>query len=298
MVLKNVCLALGYFLGAVAGDFAAVSPNGSSPIWPAAGVALAALYLYGNKVLPGILLGALSGQFYSLEDTSSLEKVADSLWMGAIVGTGSTVQAWFGNWLLKINRMTSSDPLIDDEKILRFFFYGAFLGTTVSPTLGTATLLIKGVIVPANSLFTWITWWVGDCMGVLVFAPVMLALFEKPRYYWRQRARAILLSNLVVIGLTFILFSYSKNWDRAQITERFNHGVTELHHQLMAHLNDITVDNTIMKAFFDNSKVVQREEFYAFAAALSLRHPYMQALEWIPRVDLASREAFEKKGFR
>lgn len=294
MLAKNTLFTIAYFLSAVIGGFAAVSPNGSSPVWPAAGVGLAAIYLYGNSVLPGIFLGTLFAQIYSFQDFSNSEKILDSLIIGSIIAIGSSAQAVFGSWLLNKNQVSSLDPLLDDGKILRFILFGALASTIIAPTVGTTTLLVKSVITPENYLLTWGTWWVGDSVGVLIFTPIILIFFAQPRYFWQQRTHTVAFPLLIVITVTLILFVFSKNQNRAQINERFNHQVTGLHNALITNFQNSVTDNQILKAFFDNSSSVDKSEFYNFTEALFYRHPYMQALEWIPRIEHSFRKQFEQ----
>ena len=53
----NLIVALGYILGGYAGDLLSFPPVDLSPVWPPSGIALAALLLYGKRILPGLLAG-------------------------------------------------------------------------------------------------------------------------------------------------------------------------------------------------------------------------------------------------
>ena len=52
-------LAMLYFLGAKLGLSLSFGQPGASPVWPPAGLSVAAVLLLGYRVWPGILLGAL-----------------------------------------------------------------------------------------------------------------------------------------------------------------------------------------------------------------------------------------------
>ena len=69
----------------------AIPPGYASPIWPAAGVALAGLLMLGARAWPGVWLGSLIANF----------AVAASAPVSALIATGSAVQAsrpppWYG----------------------------------------------------------------------------------------------------------------------------------------------------------------------------------------------------------
>ena len=51
-------LAAGYFATAKLALLAAIPPGYATAVWPPSGIALAALLLLGNRVLPGVWLGA------------------------------------------------------------------------------------------------------------------------------------------------------------------------------------------------------------------------------------------------
>ena len=61
-LLSVVILALAY---AVAGWLSlnmAIPPGYAVPVFPAAGIAMAALHIYGRRLWPGVLLGSLAVQ--------------------------------------------------------------------------------------------------------------------------------------------------------------------------------------------------------------------------------------------
>ena len=62
----------------------------SSAVWPPAGIALAALLLFGDRVWPGILFGALC---VNLVNTHSV-------WPAALIATGNTFEALLGAHLV------------------------------------------------------------------------------------------------------------------------------------------------------------------------------------------------------
>jgi integral membrane sensor domain MASE1 len=56
---RNTLLAAGYYLAGLLGLSLAFLHPSASPVWPPSGIALAALLLYGRRLWPGVLLGAL-----------------------------------------------------------------------------------------------------------------------------------------------------------------------------------------------------------------------------------------------
>jgi len=56
--MKIAVLALAYFVSAEIGLLLAVPPGYATPIFPAAGVALAGLLIFGYRLWPGIFIGS------------------------------------------------------------------------------------------------------------------------------------------------------------------------------------------------------------------------------------------------
>ena len=52
--------AVAYFLLGYIGQLMAVPPGFATIIWPAAGLALAAVLAFGQRALPGVFIGAFS----------------------------------------------------------------------------------------------------------------------------------------------------------------------------------------------------------------------------------------------
>ena len=197
MLRLNIFLALGYFLGGLLGTLIAIPPSHVSSIWPAAGIALAGIVTYGRNVIPGIWLGAFITQVYAFSDFPNLQNMPILLVIGGIVSTAATVQAVLGAWLINRN-IGLNNPLLDDKSILLFFALGGPLSCMVSASIGIATLYLEGIISLENSAYSWMTWWVGDVIGVLVFTPFLLCFIGTPRSHWRLRINTVALPLLVL----------------------------------------------------------------------------------------------------
>ncbi len=50
----------------------------------------------------------------------------------------------------------------------------------MNATVGVSVLLATGAIGGSNYLFSWFTWWVGDSIGAMIFAPLALIWRRDP----------------------------------------------------------------------------------------------------------------------
>jgi PAS domain S-box-containing protein len=197
LVLLNVVLALAYAALGVLALRLILPPDFVSPIYPAAGLAVAAALRWGPGVLPGIAIG---GAAVSL--AIGLERLHLQPLQPLLVGLGGALQAWLGAWLAK--RWTGAHPpLVEPAELVRFLAATAGIACLVGPSIGVAALWITGAIGPSQVAASWFAWWVGDAIGVLIGAPVSLALFGLPRQHWAPRRMSVALPMLVACALLF-----------------------------------------------------------------------------------------------
>lgn len=155
--LRRVALLLGlaaiYYLAAKLGlRFAFVNTSVTS-VWPPAGIALAAFVLLGYRVWPAILGAAF------LVHLSTTGAVLTSTG----IALGNTLEGLLGAYL--VNRFARGGRVFDRVRdIFRFTALAALVSTTVSATIGVASLVLGGFLTWAEVGPVWLTWWLGGAM--------------------------------------------------------------------------------------------------------------------------------------
>jgi signal transduction histidine kinase len=168
-LLKILILAVVIHLAARLGLSMAYVQANTSPVWPPAGIALAALLLFGPEMWPGITLGVLLG--------SLLTKAPLNLATGLALGnTLEAVAAYY--CLVKIVGLHRELDRIRDVVGLALVSLAC---TTIGASVGTVTLMLTGNGLWQNFWAIWITWWIGDLLGALVVAPLLLTWVSFPR---------------------------------------------------------------------------------------------------------------------
>ncbi len=168
-----------------------------SLVWPPTGIALAALLLLGYRYWPGVALGA-----FLANATTEV-----SLATAAGIATGNTLEALSGAYLLRrVGQFRPSFELLQD--VLGLLVLSAGLSTMVSATIGVASLCLGGAASWAAYGQLWWQWWLGDAMGALVVAPVLLTWGSAPLRLtrpWRQyvEAGALLVTLVTVSEIVF-----------------------------------------------------------------------------------------------
>jgi PAS domain S-box-containing protein len=88
-----------------------------------------------------------------------------------------------------------------------------------------------------------------------------------------------------------IAVSYEKGRAIVRFDEYFARRVSTLEKELLTTAETLFA----LKAFFEGSKGVARDEFRAFTAPTLARHPAVRAFEWIPRIENQFREGHEQE---
>lgn len=178
---------LGLALDAVAG-FATL-------VWAPTGISLAALLLFGYRLWPGVFIGA------AVANILAGAPVAVALG----IAVGNSAEALIGAYLLL--RITDFHVELDHLRdAVGLIVRAGIFSTLVSATIGVGSLYAGNVISSTQLFETWRAWWIGDMMGALLVAPIILVWSSVPRSGSRLRwleAAALGVSVVAVSTMTF-----------------------------------------------------------------------------------------------
>src|SRR5438309_2478449 len=188
-------LSVIYFIAGKLGLMLASLHASASPVWPPAGIALAALLLLGYRAWPAIFIGAF------LVNVTTAGNVATSF----AIATGNTLEALVGAWL--VNRFAGGTNVFDRPQGVFKFALAAGISTIISPTFGVTSLGVAGFADWANYGAIWLTWWLGDVTGDLVFTPLVLLWSVASKRRWNKKEAAevgaLLLLLVLLSGMVF-----------------------------------------------------------------------------------------------
>ena len=196
-LLKVIALAVIYRLAAVLGLSMAYAQANASPVWPPTGIALAALLLFGIDLWPGVALGVLIG--------SLLTGAPPLLAFG--MALGNTLEAVVGALLLK--RLVKFKNKLERLQDVVGILLVSLLSTAISASLGTLAVILSGNAPWVAFGSIWTTWWIGDLLGALVVAPLLLTWLTPgfPRTNWREYVEG----GILFVLLTFLAFFVFSN---------------------------------------------------------------------------------------
>src|SRR5205823_4662928 len=118
----------------------------ASPVWPPAGIALAALLVLGFRVWPAIFVGAF------LVNLTTVGNILSSLG----IASGNTLEALCGAWL--VNQFAGGMQVFDRPQNVFKFALAAVISTALAPTFGVSSLAIGGFVQWSNYWPIWLTW--------------------------------------------------------------------------------------------------------------------------------------------
>src|SRR5688572_26525276 len=174
----------------------------ASAVWPPSGFALAVLLIWGNRLWPGILLGA-----FCVNLTTQW-----SVPTGLAIACGNTLEAVMGAWLVR--RFAGGVQAFDSPtNLLRFVLLAAIFSTAISATVGVTSLCVGGFESWDRYGAVWLTWYLGDAVSDLIVAPLLLIWLTKPAPALRPaqvlELAALIVSILVICQMVFLTSRFS-----------------------------------------------------------------------------------------
>ncbi len=283
-------VAVAYAVSGRLGLLLADSSGHVTPVWPASGIALAALLIWGLRCWPGVWLGSFAvNAWVCLENGVG----GPAFYVTATgIATGASMQAVFCTWLIRrwVGRPVQ---LLDEREVARFFLAGGPLGCLISASIGVTTLIATGAVLPGNWHFHWLNWWVGDSLGVMIISPIILTFIGKPRALWQKRQTMVAIPLALSFVVALILVSYAAKSDKVRTELAFQRRAAEVSAAVQQTIrSQMEVVQSIVD-LYNGSDNVTREEFSIFSLPLASRYAGVQALEWIPKIPASERQAYE-----
>jgi PAS domain S-box-containing protein len=195
----NTVVALACAAAAVAGLVLAPPMEGVVAIWPAAGIALAALMIHGNGVAPGIFLANLLIHLFLKVP------VPAALTISAAAMLGPAGAAWIVRWI-------KLDPALGSVgDALRYAAIACLQAVIAVPTIGVIVLPTPRSLPWEEVVDLWGRWAMADCISVLAVAPLLLWFFG-PETAERRRVRTaeFAVTTAFLLIVTGICYSLSR----------------------------------------------------------------------------------------
>lgn len=290
-LLPALLTAAVYFAAGELALWLAHAPGSAAPLYPAAGIALAAALVHGRWALPGVAVGAFAVNAL-LGPSRGMDPMMSAA-TGAVIAAGATLQAAAGAWLMK-RRLNDPGSISEPRDALGLCLWGGAVACTISA--GTAGLCLSqaGAVVGADVWLMVLTWWSGDTLGVLIATPIALTLIGQPAGMWRPRRLTVALPLVVVTSVLTLAILIVAGGDRQRGINAFDRDADQASDALASGLREPLFALEALRSLFIASERVTRVEFELAATAWLDPDTHLQALGFsqkVPRAQLAGFEA-------
>ena len=247
-------------------------------IYPSAGIALGAVLLWGNPVLPGIYVAELLLHYENLFKADSSVKLV----FFALAPLSNMLGAWLGDLLVK-RFADFPNELVSLKTILLFLFWAGPVATIATAIFNVGGLALFGTLPHQDAALTFLTSWLATCLGIVVFTPLFFVAFNKSHRIWRQRALTLALP----LAIIFLVVVTGFWLERHKEIERLHKLMAEQSELVKNGLEDeFRVHLAILSRYTNMTalKTLNEESFHANAKADLSQHFDTALIAWLKAV--------------
>ena len=198
LIGQLLVVGFAYFITAKLGLTVPYKASIVTLVWVPTGIALAAIIRWGNKSLVAIYLASL------LVNVSSGLPLTAAL----LIGIGNTSAPYFSALILKRFNFNLSLMHVRDIWLM---IVAALIGMLVSATGGALVLYMHGLSNADNLFSTWLAWWGGDTVGVLIVLPLLLNITKQNTKNFVQSKSRFLIWFVLLIAIELLMYKLFPN---------------------------------------------------------------------------------------
>ncbi len=193
-VSRFLLVAVSYMVLAQVGKYLSITEHFISLVWAPTGISVAMLTIWGLRYWSAVFLGAFIAPL-----TFGLDPVT-ALWLAA----GGCAAPVLGAHGLRTTSLFDSD-FGRRTSVFYFILVAGFAAMLISSTNGAVALYVSGYLDADMLLPVWVTYWIGDALGVLIVAPVILTATHERWHTWRRDCSAV---EFLVIAASLIVLTW------------------------------------------------------------------------------------------
>ncbi|SFV10082.1 EAL domain-containing protein [Pseudoduganella namucuonensis] len=292
-LLANLLLALAYLATGRLGLQLAIGGSYASPLFLPAGIALAAVYTLGPRVLPGVALGSLGVNLIPLGNGMPVDGVQALAALAA--AASASLQAWTA--MLVLRRLVQ--PAVGAGRDVLGFMLLTPVLATISCTLAVGATVLLGRLPAAEMAITWFTWWLGDTTGILLAAPLTWIAIGRPRPLWLRRRWLVGLPLLLSAAVFIVIYFQVEHWENAQQMQTFRLKSQQAGDLLQAQFSEHErFIYALSRALGDPRRAPSADDFRNLASGYLDKRPELLSMMWLKPVTREQRPGFEAWGRR
>jgi signal transduction histidine kinase len=211
-ILLNLAVLVAYSITGLVVLVFGIGPAKVSPIYPPAGIAAAATFILGPRILPAVFLGQFLNGFPLLADPDM------TLPRYLLVNTGTGIAAVLeASVAVALLRQLAGiwHPFERPRDVVIFLVGSCLVAALVGGIVATLSLWAGGIVLAEELQITLVTYVLADAAGIAVFGSLILAWYREPR-----PDTNVLTISVVIIGLA-ILIAVVEAWTGYPISYLF-----------------------------------------------------------------------------
>ncbi len=290
----NFAIACVCFISGRLGFLMAIQPGLATILWPGSGIALACVYLYGYRVLPGVFAGASGLALFSMIGVQELSPSIEVFVQAFVKGLWPMLQA--GIPVAVLYKVMGKETRLESfTDVTKFIVIGGFLGCFISATFSFLTMYYWGVVSFSDFYSVWITWYIGDVLGVLVFGPIVLVTLCPRTRVEVKRKLVVSLSLVVVLVLYVSLFGYVSMVDKREAEKELESNSMLFSKTVELEFRHYITELYAFQGLVNSAQVFNSEAFMRFSDQVFEMYPAMESLHWSPLITRAERAPYEAR---
>lgn len=292
--LQNLVFGIYLFAGKLSLNLSSIDGY-STPVWPPAGLALGFALLFGKRIWPALFLGAYFTNTNHLPTSENLIQFLISNPQNITISFGNSLAAILGAYFLK----KYSNPnlnIFQAHEILIFFIFAGPVNALISSIIGSLSLYYFKIIYFEFLFQTWLTWWMGDSIGIIIFTPLMILICKW--YRGEEKLLRLLIfasATMSTFIFTLSIFFVTRNWEKEFIKHRIKSDgqiiSTGIENQFLETLRVVKS----LGAFLTLTENLNRQNFDRFSKTIIEDAVGVSALSWDPLIRNSSRLDSERK---
>lgn len=273
-------VAAAYALSGKAALLLAIPPGYATAVWPPSGFAAAALLLGGLGLWPGVFIGSVAVNLWSTGSFDNLNELVRSLMIASGIGAGAALQA-----VLAASMVRMALPHLNifrlETGVVRLLLLAGPVACVVNATLGVSTLYVSGLIPADSFLFSWWTWWIGDCIGVLVFLPLVLVWRQRPLKLWWKRQATVSTPTVMIFVAVVALFFFASAREESRIRHEFEVSADNAAHDFEVAVAELDAAARSVVSYFEASPAISDDGFRRFTQPILAGNAALERLDYV-----------------
>ncbi|MDP2227041.1 MAG: ATP-binding protein [Moraxellaceae bacterium] len=278
--MRTLLLMLAYAVTAMLAYLIADPAVYATAVFPPSGIALAAVLVWGWRSSAGIFLGSLLLNMLHGGEWWLIEWSRLPLAMG--IAGGATLQALVAGQLCRRYAALPAEGGGHEWHELRLILLGGPVACLISASIANTLLVLNGAQTPDETLFNFWTWWVGDSIGVVIFAPLTL-LVLRPSAYAQGRRWALLAAPVLVLAVVLLVFYQVTRHEQERMESAFRDQARATAERLASRVDVHAEVLYSLRRLWESSDHVNPKEFARFVSGIVERYPGIRLLAWAPK---------------